>query len=525
MTSTVRTRFAPSPTGYMHIGGMRTALFNWLWARHNNGQFILRIDDTDAKRHEEAALAPIFRAFQWLGLDWDEGPDVGGPHAPYYQSQRSALYQTAVEKLLAAGRAFRDYNTPEQNQADREAATKAGQPWLNVRRSLDLTDADREQLDAEGRGHVIRLLVPRDRSLTIKDLVRGAVTWSLSEIADPAIARSDGSPLYNLATVVDDAAMEISDIIRAEEHISNTPAQFLLHEALGSTPPNFAHISFVTAPGSTKKLSKRDIKKYRNNQAFRKLFETGDRVFPQILPESLENIDETLNPVMVQYYEIAGYLPAGLLNGLARLGWAFDDKTEYVSRDFLIENFTLDRVIKSPAGFDPEKLTSYQSHWMNALSLEEKLEGCLPHLLAAGMLKEPVSASDREYVGRVIEIMGERIVIFSDILKCGDFFCADDQLEYDEKNFKKRLVKPESAVAHLTAFRDQLQNCNDWSAAALETELANYTTAAGISTGEIIHALRIATTGKAQGPGMFDCLSVLGKTRCLQRIEQTLARV
>ena len=291
--TTVRTRFAPSPTGYMHIGGMRTALFNWLWARHNNGQFILRIDDTDKQRNIEEAIEPILGAFRWLGLDWDEGPDVGGPHGPYYQSQRSDLYRAALDTLLAEGKAFRDYDPPELTQADRQESEKEKRPFLNIRRSLELSDAERKASEDEGRPFVVRLLVPRERSVAVDDHVRGRVEWDCGLLPDPVIARSDGSPLYNFATVVDDAQLEISHVIRAEEHLSNTPVQLLIHEALGHEPPEFAHIPFITAPGSNRKLSKRDGPKLRNNPKLRSFYQRADAVFPML---GIEDTD-ALNPV------------------------------------------------------------------------------------------------------------------------------------------------------------------------------------------------------------------------------------
>ncbi len=517
----VRTRFAPSPTGYMHIGGMRTALFNWLWARHNGGQFVLRIDDTDQDRHVEEALAPILAAFRWLGLDWDEGPEIDGPHGPYYQSQRANLYSAAIEKLLAEGKAFRCYNTPEENQADREASEKAGGARLNVRRSLDLSAAEQAQYQAEGRKFVVRLLVPRDQKLKIQDLVRGEVEWDLAQLADPAIARGDGSALYNLACVVDDAAMQISHVIRAEEHLSNTPTQCLLHQALGYEPPVFAHIPFVTAPGTSKKLSKRDVGKYRNNPQFRKMFDAGDRVFARL---GLGTADD-LNPVMTAYYESIGYLPAGVLNALARLGWSLDDKTEYFSREELIAGFTLDRVIKSPAGFDCDKLQSYQAHWMGELSREAKIAGCLPFLIQAKLIANPPDEETQNYVGQVIDALAERLVIFGDVLNAEDFFLPDDGLAYDEKAFAKRLTNAPEAVGHLKGFREKLAAAEAFDPVFLETLLKDYCEEAGIKLGDVIHAIRISTTGKAQGPGLFDCLAVLGQQRCLARIDHTLSRI
>jgi glutamyl-tRNA synthetase len=519
MTVPVRTRFAPSPTGYMHIGGMRTALFVWLWARHNHGTFILRIDDTDQQRNVEAALAPIFRAFRWLGLDWDEGPEVGGAFGPYFQSQRTHLYQAAVEKLLAEGKAFRDYEAPEQVAADRTAAEATKQTYLNVRRSLDLTDSQRRQFDEEGRPYVVRFLVPRDQKVAIDDAVRGHVEWDGALMPDPVIMRSNGSVLYNFATVVDDAQMQITHVIRAEEHLTNTAVQALLHQALDNVLPVFAHIPFITAPGSTKKLSKRDVEKLRNSPHLKKMFDRADEIFPQLgLGDS-----KSLNPVMVEYYERLGYLPAGILNGLSRLGWSLDDKTEILSLGTVIENFTLDRIVKAPAGFDTEKLQSYQQHWMNQLPLDQKVDGCLPYLQQTKLITDEADAATKAHVGRVLTAMGDRLKVFSDILDFKEFFVADESLPFDEKTFQQRLRDAVEAPGLLRSLREQLATVEPFDAPTLDGLVHRFVEANGIKIGQIVHALRIATTGRAQGVGLFDALAILGRNRCLTRIDRALA--
>ena len=371
----VRTRFAPSPTGYMHIGGMRTALFNWLWARHHGGQFILRIDDTDQQRNVEAALAPILRAFDWLRLNWDEGPRSGRPVW--------SLLSVAAQRLVSAGsrntgrRREKPIATLTRRKSLRPTAPQAERekrPFLNVRRSLELSHDQVRRYQQEGKPAVLRFLIPRDQKVAIDDAVRGHVEWDCALLPDPVIMRPDGSFLYNFATVVDDAQMQITHVIRAEEHLSNTPIQVLIHQALGNRLPEFAHIPFVAAPGTKEKLSKREnkLEKYRKNPQFKKMFDVADRVFPRIgLGDSA-----SLNPVMVEYYEKLGYLPDAVFNALARLGWSLDDKTEIMSRETIIASFTLDRVIKSSAGLDPDKLLSFQTYWMSQCSLEEKIDGC-----------------------------------------------------------------------------------------------------------------------------------------------------
>jgi glutamyl-tRNA synthetase len=518
--SDVRTRFAPSPTGYMHIGGMRTALFNWLWARHTGGKFILRIDDTDRQRNIDEALKPILAAFRWLGLNWDEGVEIGGPYAPYSQSERTAIYKAAAERLLVEKKAYRDFEKTEDVQREREAAEREKRPFVSSRRSLELGDAEIEKLVAEGRPYVVRFLVPRGQTVSLDDVVRGHVEWDTSLMVDPVIMRPDGTPLYNFATAVDDAGMQITHVIRAEEHLSNTPVQILLHQALGNTRPIFAHIPFVTAPGTTKKLSKRDIKKYRDNPKFKKMFDAADHIFPQIGLGS----SETLNPVMVEYYEKIGFLPEGVLNALARLGWSLDDRTEFMSLPTIVENFTLERIVKNPAGLDPDKLYSFQTHWMNELPVEKKVEGCLPYLTKAGLVAEPLDESKRDYVRRVIVALGERLKVFSDILDARDFFVADDRLDYDEAAFKKRLCV-DGAADRLKRFRGTLAQVEPFEPARLEAALHEFVESEGIKIGDVIHAIRVAITGKSIGPGLFDCLALLGRSRTLARIDLALARI
>ncbi|MDA0835530.1 MAG: glutamate--tRNA ligase [Planctomycetota bacterium] len=516
----VRTRFAPSPTGYMHIGGMRTALFNWLWARHNNGTFILRIDDTDEQRNLDAALGPILRAFKWLGLNWDEGPEVGGPFEPYFQSERKSLYHTAIEKLIAEGKAYYCFDTPEQLAAERAAAEKEKRQFLNSRRSLELSELERNKRIAQGDPHVIRFLTPRDLTVKLDDAIRGHVEWDCSLMPDPVIMRGNGSPLYNFASVIDDAQMQISHVIRAEEHLSNTPIQVLLHQALGNELPIFAHIPYVAAPGSKEKLSKRKLEQYRKNPQFKKMFERADDVFPKI---GLENAGG-LDPVMVEYYEKIGYLPQGVLNALARIGWSLDDKTEIMSLDEIVKNFTLDRVVKSPAGLDPDKLNSFQAHWMMQLPVDEKLTGCLPFLIAAKYIPPEPNDKTKETVRQVIEALGDRLKLFSDVLDYDEFFCADDQLKYDEKAFEKRL-KAEGAAELVREFATQLETAEPFDAPTLDALLHRFVDEKQLKIGEIIHALRVAVTGKPQGIGMFECLAFLGRERCLNRIRHSLARL
>lgn len=514
----VRTRFAPSPTGYMHIGGMRTALFNWLWARHNGGQFILRIDDTDQQRNVDEALQPILDAFRWLGLDWDEGPEVGGDFGPYFQSQRGDLYAAACQRLLSAGKAYLDFESPEETRQQREAAEREKKQYVSSRSSLELNAEEAESRRAAGEPCVVRFLVPRDRSVSVNDHIRGRVEWDCGLMVDPVIARSDGSPLYNFATVVDDAQMKISHVIRAEEHLSNTPVQILLHEALGHEIPEYAHIPFVAAPASKRKLSKREIGKYRQQKEFRRLFDLGDQVLSRI---GRDAGDDGLSPVMVAYYREVGFLPAGVLNALARLGWSLDDETELLSLDQVTKEFSLERVVKGSAGLDPDKLMSYQAHWMSELPEDERVQGCLQYLHDSGLL-DGADDDARQYVTRVIQLAGDRLRVFGDILGLDEFFVADDAVEFDEKNFRKRVVAADGALGLLSQLRAQLADCPSFDATTLHDLVQQFVEEREIRFGAIAPALRLCVTGKPQGADLFGTLELLGQDRCLRRIDRAM---
>jgi glutamyl-tRNA synthetase len=516
---TVRTRFAPSPTGYMHIGGMRTALFNWLWARKNGGQFILRIDDTDQQRNMDEALGPILDAFRWLGLDWDEGPEVGGDHGPYFQSERRDLHDAALDKLLASGAAYRDFEPADDTRAQREAAEKEKRVYLSSRASLDLSDADVTAKLEAGEAHVVRFLIPRGRTVSIDDHVRGHVEWDCGLMVDPVIARGDSSPLYNFATAVDDGQLQITHVIRAEEHLSNTPIQVLIHEALGNDLPEFAHIPFVASPGGKKKLSKRDVDKYRKSPAFQKLFQLGDQV---LSTTGIDPAEQALSPVMVAYYREVGFLPAGVLNALARLGWSLDDETENMSLQTIQQNFSLERVVKASAGLDPDKLMSYQAYWMGQLSTDDKLKGCVDILVKADLVPENPDADTLNMVAAVVKLAADRIRVFGDILAMDEFFVSADTLKYGEKDFQKRVVKPEPAVDLLRELRQLLAATDDFTADTMHKVVEGFVEQKEIKFGQIAPALRLSVTGKAKGADLFPTLELLGQEECLKRIDRAV---
>ncbi len=515
----VRTRFAPSPTGYLHIGGVRTALFNWLFAKGQGGQFILRIDDTDAQRNVEEALAPILHGLRWLGLDWDEGPDAGGPYAPYYQSQRLEKYQAAVAQLLAVGAAYRDYARSEELQAERDEAQKSGRPFLYSRTWRADTGAKREQYEKEGRPGVVRLLMPREGQFILNDLVRGEVRVDWASEQDHVIQRADGTCLYHLATVVDDHDMQISHVIRAEEHLSNTPRQVFMFEKLGYELPQFAHLPYVAEPGSKTKLSKRKLDKYLKNREFAQLMQHGQSIAKRL---ALETSAETFNPVIVDFYEQVGYVPDGLLNYLLLLGWSLDDKTEEFTRDEMLRHFTLERVNKAPASFDPEKLLAFEGRAMQRLPIKQRVAKVVPFLQRASLLSDPPPCDTAPYITRILEAAGDRLKVAGDILDYDDFFTADDRLQYDQQALEKRLTKPAEAGELLRTFRAELAAAEPFTAERLEQLLHGFVEAQGIKPGDIVHAVRVAVTGKAVGFGLFETLAILGRERSVARIDRAL---
>ena len=517
----VRTRFAPSPTGYLHIGGVRTALFNWLFARKHGGRFLLRIDDTDAERNLEHALQPILGGFRWLGIDWDEGPEAGGDHGPYFQSQRSDHYRAAVETLLSKGLAYRDYATADEIGAERDAARAEGQAFLYSRRWMAETEEQKKAFEAEGRAGVVRLKMPREGECRFTDLIRGDMTFEWAREQDHVIARADGSPLYHLASAVDDHLMEITHVIRAEEHLSNTPRQIFILEGLGWEPPQFAHLPFVAEPGSKNKLSKRKLEKYLKNPDFARVHKHGLAIAEAI---GADASPETFNPVIVGFYETVGYLPEAVVNSLLLLGWALDDHTEIFSRDEMIRDFSLERVNKAAASFDPAKLFAFQERYMRELPVRERVERALPYLERAGRVGSPPSEADAARAASVVAAAEDRIKVAGDILDMGEFFVADDALVWDEKAFEKRIRKPHEAVELLGALREDLSAAEPFAAGPLEESVREFTEARGLKIGQVIHPLRVAVTGKSVGIGMYETLEILGRESCLRRIDEAIGR-
>lgn len=517
----IRTRFAPSPTGYLHIGGVRTALFNWLLAKQSGGQFVLRIDDTDQQRNVAEAIQPILDGFRWLGMNWDEGPEVGGPHEPYYQSQRSERHQEAAAELLRTGHAYRDYSTPEEYGAQREAAQKEGKPFVYDRRWMAADDQTAAEFEAEGRTAVVRLKMPREGTCVINDLVRGEVRVEWASEQDHVIQRSDGSCLYHLASAIDDHDFEITHVVRAEEHLPNTARQIFILQSLGYSLPQYAHVPYVAEPGGTAKLSKRKLAKYEKNKDFAQLFAQGMDIASrcQIPVEA-----DTFNPVIVDFYREIGFEPSAILNYLLLLGWSLDDKTEKFSVDEMMQQFSLERVNKSPSKFDPKKLMAFQADAFAALPLEDRIAKVRPFAERAGFLGADGAV---EILRSVVEGAHDRLKIAGDILDF-DYFFTDQKLDYDEKAFQKRICKPDAAQELLAKVRDHfasdtnLASDSNWDAESVEKSIAEFCEGAGIELKDIIHALRVAATGKPAGFGTFETLAILGKEKVLRRIDETL---
>ena len=518
---TVRTRFAPSPTGYLHIGGVRTALFNWLFARRHGGQFLLRIDDTDAQRNVAEALQPILDGFRWLGIDWDEGPEVDGPYAPYYQSQRGDRYRLAVERLVACGAAYRDYATTEEIQAERETAQREKRRFLYSRRWMAETDAEAARFEAEGRRPAIRLKMPRDGACAFRDLVRGDVEFEWALEQDHVVRRADGTCLYHLASTVDDHDFAITHVIRAVEHLSNTPRQIFIASALGYALPAYAHLPYVAAPGSAEKLSKRKLGTYLKHHEFKKVHDHGAGIAEA---QGLSMTPERFSPVVVDFYRDTGYEPDALVNYLLLLGWSLDDRTETFTRDQMIEHFSLERVNRSAASFDPQKLLAFQERRMQALSVDERVARVVPFLERAGLVDAPSTADQQARTRHVVEAAGDRIKVAGDILGYPEFFQADDEVAYDQKAFDKRLRKA-GVEPLLRRFREVLGGTEPFDADTLDRTMHTFVESEGIAIGQIIHAVRVAVTGKAVGFGLFAGLAILGRDTCLVRIDHALARL
>jgi len=518
---TIRTRFAPSPTGYLHIGGVRTALFNYLLAKQAGGQFLLRIDDTDQNRNVEAALQPILDGFKWLGLNWDEGPEVNGPFAPYFQSQRSESYQRAASQLLTSGHAYLDFAKPEELEVQKDQAKKDGKAYIYDRRFMADTSEKKAAFEAEGRQAVVRLKMPRTGQCQFHDIVRGDCSFEWSDEQDHVVQRADGTCLYHLASVVDDYDFQITHVVRAVEHLPNTPRQIFIAESLGFKLPIYAHLPYVAEPGGTAKLSKRKLDKYLKQKDFATLCQLGETIAERA---KLTVTQETFNPVVVDFYRETGFLPGAILNYLLLLGWSLDDSTEHFTLDDAVKHFSLERVNKSPASFDPQKLFAFQTRWMNGLDLKKKVAMVLPYLQKAGWVAEPPPCEIADRLSRIVQAAGDRIKVAGDILQFDELFATAENLAIDQDLFRKRLANDPIAISALRDFREIAAADEAFSHDSLEPKLKQFVEGRGIKLGICINPLRVALTGKGTGLGIFDYFEILGREESLTRIDRCLAR-
>ena len=483
----IRVRYAPSPTGYPHVGNIRTALFNWLFARHNGGSFIVRIEDTDQARKVEGALESILDSLRWLGLDWDEGPQKGGNYGPYFQSERLDLYHKYSQQLLDNDHAYRCYCTSERLANMRAQMVERKESMRSYdRHCRNLSAEECEKREAQGIPSVIRFKIPLEGQTRFNDLIRGDVTFDNSQLDDIVLLKSDGYPTYHLANIIDDHFMEISHVLRADEWLSSTPRHVLLYEAFGWEPPLFAHLPMILGPDKSK-LSKRH------------------------------------GATSVTEFRDQGYLPETMLNFMALLGWSLDDKTEIFSRDELVRLFSLERISKTGAIFNHEKL-----HWMNGaylreLSHDELLRKIMPVLESdlPASVKRPIP---EEYVQQIVPLIQERINTQNEAASYADFFFLDE-LEYDASLLIGKKMTSESTLTALRAAQVKLSALEEFGHDSLENTLRPLAEELGIKVGQLFSPLRVACTGRTASPGLFETMAVLGKEKCLKRIEDAVGKL
>lgn len=474
--STPRVRFAPSPSGYLHIGGARTALFSWLWARQQGGQFILRVEDTDQERSSLESVRAILDSMKWLGLDWDEGPEVEGPHGPYFQSERKDRYKAAVEELIQTGKAYRCTCTKEELDSQRQALKDA-----DPKAQFVYPGTCREKARSADERHVVRFKSPSDGATAFNDLVFGTISTPNSQQQDFVIVRPDGLPLYNLAAVVDDHEMGITLVARGRDHIGNTPPQILLYEALGWEIPQFAHLPMMLSPKG-EKLSKRHAS------------------------------------VSVSEYRDKGYTPDAVLNYLARFGWSFGDQ-EIFSRNELVEHFDWNHIGKSDGKFDAAKFEDVAFEHLKTPALtsdEQYIKSVIPQLEEAG-----ITSPDPKKIAQALPLIRERARDLKDAAHHLDFYFREPPV-FDPKADKKFLT-PEAAP-HLLALAERFEALPTWSAEALEQAFQAYGDENNFKMKEYAQPTRVALSGRSASPGLYEVLVVLGRDLSLQRLRDGAER-
>ena len=473
-----RVRFAPSPTGHLHVGGARTALFNWLFARRTGGVFVLRIEDTDLERSSDEMIAGILDGLRWLGLDWDEGPIVGGPHAPYLQSQRLDRHRAMADRLVAQGSAYYCSCTPEELKAKREAAEAASGGWIYDRTCLGLAPDEYAARERRGLPRAVRFKVPVGET-TFHDLVHGPIAFDNATIEDFVILRSDRQPTYHLSVVSDDIDMGITHVVRGDDHISNTPKQILLYRAVGAPVPTFAHVPLIL--GSDKKrLSKRH------------------------------------GATSVMEYAKQGYLPEAMMNFLALLGWSPRSNQELFSRDELVAAFSIEGISGGNAVFNAEKLDWFNQQHLVRLSADELTRRLKPLLEEAGLWSEEYATGRSEWFAAVLDLFRPRAKRLDDFVTQGRFFLTD-AIEFDPTAVEKHLRVPGMAD-HLAAIDAAFSALAVFDPAGTEAAVRGVAEARGLKAGTLIHAVRVAMTGKTVSPGLFEVLALLGQDRVRARL-------
>ncbi|MEZ5116221.1 MAG: glutamate--tRNA ligase [Candidatus Nanopelagicales bacterium] len=482
----VRVRFCPSPTGNPHVGMLRTALFNWAFARHNGGTFVFRIEDTDSARDTEESYEALVRALRWLGLDWDEGPEVGGPYGPYRQSQRLDIYADVVARLREAGYAYPCYCSPEELEERRERARAEGRTPGYDGHCRELTGEERAALEAEGRAPAIRFRMP-DRDSSWDDLVRGPLSFGREHVPDYVIVRANGEPLYTLVNPVDDALMRITHVLRGEDLLSSTPRQLAMYDALAAIgvgdggTPRFGHLPYVMGEGN-RKLSKRD-------------------------PESS----------LAMYLDI-GYLPEGLVNYLALLGWSIGEDREFFSLQEMAAAFEISRVNPNPARFDLKKCTAINADWVRAITPDDLADRLVPFLRGAGLLGDPVTPEQRATLAAAVPLVQERMEVLSQGVGMLAFLFVDEEL-FSVDPGDAAAVLGESAQPALQAAHAALSGLPDWTAADIETALRSaLVEGLGLKPKLAFGPVRVAVTGRRVSPPLFESLEILGRDATLRRI-------
>ncbi|HEX7780385.1 MAG TPA: glutamate--tRNA ligase [Vicinamibacterales bacterium] len=478
-----RLRFAPSPTGYLHVGGARTALFNWLYVRRHDGVFVLRIEDTDVERSSTDMVTGILDSLRWLGLNWDEGPGVGGPFGPYFQSERLERYREAAARLVSTGHAYYCFCRPEDLKARRDAAQQAGESWMYDRTCHQLPATEIADRVNAGAPRAIRFLVPPGRT-SFDDLVHGRIEFDHANLEDFVVLRSDGHPTYHLSVVVDDVLMQITDVVRGDDHISNTPKQVLLYQAMDAAVPRFAHVPLILGPDK-KRLSKRH------------------------------------GATAVGEYESQGYLPEAMVNFLALLGWSPGNDQEVFTRDELVARFSLEGISGGNAVFNPEKLDWFNQQHLMRLPASEILSRLRSDLEAAGLWAHASQPANRARVERAIDLVKPRARKLADLVPQLRPF-LNERVDRDPAAVAKHLAGADLA-RHLDAWRHRLERVEPFDAATLESVLRAVAEERGVKPGVLIHATRVAVTGQAVSPGLFEVLEVIGRDRVLARLGEVIA--